>query len=58
MEKGDELGMFHFGVSTHLLIFRPQVDIHFDLAGQEPGLHSTNINVNAKIAELTKPRKK
>ena len=56
VEKGDELGMFHFGGSTHLLIFRPEVDIHFDL-GQEQGLHSTNINVNAKIAEVKKPKK-
>ncbi|XP_067028411.1 uncharacterized protein [Acropora muricata] len=58
VEKGDELGMFHFGGSTHLLIFRPEVDIHFDFRGQEPGLHSTNINVKAKIAEVKKPRKK
>ena len=57
VEKGDELGMFHFGGSTHLLIFRPQVDIHFDFRGQEPGLDSTNINVNAKIAEVKKPKK-
>ena len=56
VEKGDELGMFHFGGSTYLLIFRPVVDIQFDL-GQEPGLHSTNINVNAKIAEVKKPKK-
>jgi len=56
VEKGDELGMFHFGGSTHLLIFRPEVDIQFDL-GQESGLHSTNINVNAKIAEVKKPKK-
>ena len=57
VEKGDELGMFHFGGSTHLLIFRPEVDIHFDLAGQEPGLHSANIKVKAKIAEVKKPKK-
>ena len=57
VEKGDELGMFHFGGSTHLLIFGPEVDIHFDLAGQEPGLHATNINVKAKIAEVKKPEK-
>ena len=56
VEKGDELGMFHFGGSTHLLIFRPEVDIQFDL-GQESGLPSTNINVNAKIAEVKKPKK-
>jgi phosphatidylserine decarboxylase len=27
--KGDELGMFHFGGSTHCLIFRPQTKITF-----------------------------
>ena len=56
VEKGDELGMFHFGGSTHLLIFRPEVDIHFDL-GQESGMHSTSIKVNAKITEVKKPKK-
>ena len=48
--------MFHNSNSTHLLIFRSEVDIQFDL-GQEPGLHSTNINVKAKIAEVKKPKK-
>ncbi|XP_068675174.1 uncharacterized protein [Montipora foliosa] len=50
MKKGDQLGMFHFSGSTQLLIFRPEVDIHFDL-GQDPSLHAANINVNAKIAD-------
>ncbi|RPD60582.1 hypothetical protein L226DRAFT_461608 [Lentinus tigrinus ALCF2SS1-7] len=27
--KGDELGMFHFGGSTHCLIFRPQTQLTF-----------------------------
>ena len=27
LKKGDPLGMFHFGGSTHCLIFRPQVKI-------------------------------
>ena len=57
VEKGDELGMFHFGGSTHLLIFRPGVDIQFDFRSQDPGLESTNINVKAKIAEVKKPEK-
>ena len=57
VKKGDQLGMFHFGGSTHLLIFRPEVDIEFDLGGQEPGLDSHNINVKAKIAEVKKPKK-
>ena len=46
--------MFHFGGSTHLLIFRPEVDIEFDLGDQTPGLDSHNINVKAKIAEVKK----
>lgn len=27
--KGDEIGMFHFGGSTHCLIFRPQTNVTF-----------------------------
>jgi phosphatidylserine decarboxylase len=30
VKKGDQLGMFHFGGSTHCLIFRPQTKITFD----------------------------
>lgn len=50
VKKGDQLGMFHFGGSTHTLIFRPAVNLEFDLHGQTPGLHSENIPVRAKIA--------
>ena len=57
IKKGQETGMFHFGGSTHCLIFRPEVDIEFDLNGQTPGLESSNININARIATV-KPRKK
>ena len=57
VKKGDQLGMFHFGGSTHLLIFRPEVDIEFDLGDQTPGLDSHNINLKAKIAEVKKPKK-
>ena len=52
VNKGDETGMFHFGGSTHCLIFRPGVEIEFDLHGQEPGLESSNIPVNAAIATV------
>lgn len=45
VNKGDELGMFHFGGSTHVLLFRPEVNIDFDLHGQKPGLDTTNIKV-------------
>lgn len=50
--KGDQLGMFHFGGSTHCLIFRPGVKLTFDLHGQTPGLDSSNIPVNATIATV------
>jgi phosphatidylserine decarboxylase len=52
VNKGDELGMFHFGGSTHCLIFRPGVELEFDLHGQTPGLESSNIPVRAKIATV------
>jgi phosphatidylserine decarboxylase len=52
VDKGDQLGMFHFGGSTHCLIFRPQVRLEFDLHGQTPGLESQNIPVRARIATV------
>jgi phosphatidylserine decarboxylase len=52
VRKGDQLGMFHFGGSTHCLIFRPGVEVEFDLHGQKPGLQSGNIPVNSRIATL------
>ena len=50
--KGEQLGMFHFGGSTHTLIFRPQVELDFDLHGQTPGLDSNNIPLRARIATV------
>jgi phosphatidylserine decarboxylase len=44
--------MFHFGGSTHCLIFRPGVKVEFDYHGQKPGLSSRNIHVNARIATV------
>ena len=53
MQKGDELGMFHFGGSTHCLIFRPGVKLAFDLHGLKPGINQTvNIPVNSRIATV------
>src|ERR1017187_147517 len=50
--KGDQIGMFHFGGSTHCLIFRPGVNLEFDHHGQTPGLHSKDIPVNSRIATV------
>jgi phosphatidylserine decarboxylase len=52
VNKGDQLGMFHYGGSTHALIFRPQVELEFDLHGQTPGLESKNIPARARIATV------
>lgn len=52
LRKGDQIGMFHYGGSTHCLIFRPGVTLEFDLHGQQPGLHAGNIPVNARIATV------
>jgi phosphatidylserine decarboxylase len=52
VHKGDQLGMFHFGGSTHCLIFRPEVRLDFDLHGQKPGLDSSNIEINSRIATV------
>ncbi len=53
VNKGEELGMFHFGGSTHCLIFRPGVSLDFDLHGQTPGLEASNIEVNSVLARVT-----
>ena len=50
--KGEQLGMFHFGGSTHCLIFRPEVELEFDMHGQVPGLNSSNIPLGAGIATV------
>lgn len=52
VNKGDQLGMFHFGGSTHCLIFRPHVKLEFDLRGQTPGFNATNIPVRSRIATV------
>jgi phosphatidylserine decarboxylase len=52
VNKGDQLGMFHFGGSTHCLIFRPGVELEFDMHNQVPGLDSHNILVKKKIATV------
>ncbi len=52
VKKGQETGMFHFGGSTHLLIFRPEVELEFNMHGQKPGLESSNIPVKSEIARV------
>ena len=54
VKKGDQLGMFHFGGSTHCLMFRPGVRLDFDFRGQTPGPAASNIPVNARIATVAR----
>jgi phosphatidylserine decarboxylase len=54
VNKGDHLGMFHFGGSTHCLVFRPGVNLTFDDYGEQPGLDAANnIRVNTQIAVVS-----
>ena len=49
--KGEPLGTFHFGGSTHCLFFRKGVEIEFDLPKDNPpSLNSYNLFVNSKLA--------
>ena len=52
VQKGQQLGMFHFGGSTHCLLFRPETLLDFDLGGASPGLDAGPIKVNALIATV------
>lgn len=54
VEKGQQIGMFHFGGSTHCLIFRPGVQVLFQLP-EAPGLNASVLPVNSAIA-MVKPR--
>ncbi|MCJ1277987.1 hypothetical protein MMC21_005801 [Puttea exsequens] len=48
VQKGDELGRFHFGGSTHCLIFRPSTQLLFSDPVSDPT--GQPVNVNAAIA--------
>ncbi len=58
VKKGDQLGMFHFGGSTHCLIFKPGVELEFDLHGQTPGLDAKNILLKEQIATVKNNQRK
>ncbi|KAK8200992.1 hypothetical protein M8818_006312 [Zalaria obscura] len=50
IKKGQEIGMFHFGGSTHCLIFRPGVNVQ---GFPEPG-RSTNVPVRSEVGRVVK----
>ena len=49
VQKGDQIGMFHFGGSTHCVIFRKGVDL---TGFPEPG-RKGNVPVRSKLAVLS-----
>eukprot|EP01034_Spumella_vulgaris_P037122 gene37122-45799_t len=54
VSKGDQLGMFHFGGSTHCLLFGPEVNLQFEPHVRTPEdiNNSPNINLKSKIATV------
>ena len=46
IKKGDQIGMFHFGGSTHCLIFRPETKLTFETAVNK------DVLLNAAIASV------
>eukprot|EP00111_Clytia_hemisphaerica_P018765 TCONS_00055488-protein len=57
VDKGDELGMFHYGGSSHCLIFPPHLDVVFDVVPTDVShemllLREPNIHVRSKIATV------
>ena len=55
VKKGQEIGMFHFGGSTHCLLFRPGVNIEFEqkvLDALYDNPDPDNIKLNSKLATV------
>ncbi|KAG8698680.1 hypothetical protein FRC11_014224 [Ceratobasidium sp. 423] len=54
VNKGDQLGMFHFGGSTHCLVFRRGVKINFDERYSNP---DSEVLLNAALATVGEGRR-
>ena len=53
VNRGDQLGMFHFGGSTHCLVFQPSVSLNFQVSvTDQPNLDATNVAVKSNLATL------
>ena len=53
VQNGDNIGTFHFGGSSHLLIFEPGKQLAFDLQGIQPDPNGNEfLNVRSRIATL------
>ena len=57
--KGENIGTFHFGGSSHLLIFEKKANLSFDLQGIELSPDGDEfLKVNTKLAQVVFPVKK
>ena len=53
VKKGENIGTFHFGGSSHLLIFEPGKQLAFDLQRIKPDPNGDEfLNVRSRIATL------
>jgi phosphatidylserine decarboxylase len=53
VSRGDQIGMFHFGGSTHCLVFQPGVQLEFQVpVTNTPNLNATNAAVKSNLAIL------
>ncbi|KAI4228228.1 MAG: hypothetical protein L6R36_001807 [Xanthoria steineri] len=52
VEKGDEIGMFHYGGSTYCLIFRPESTVRFRPEATKSGAESRVLQVNSMLAKV------
>ena len=55
VQKGDQVGYFQFGGSTHCLVFRPGVVLNFErqaIPKGEYGAHSAHVKVNSLLATV------
>jgi phosphatidylserine decarboxylase len=52
VNRGDELGMFHFGGSSHLLLFGPQAKLTFCDDIVDPNTGEVKVNTHIKVLSL------
>ncbi|KAL8953476.1 MAG: hypothetical protein Q9222_000680 [Ikaeria aurantiellina] len=53
VEKGDELGMFHYGGSTWCLLLRPQTTVRFEPEARKVGAGASILRVNSALATVS-----
>lgn len=55
VRRGQDIGTFHFGGSTHCLVFRPGVDLEFLVnVSQTPNFDASNVAVRGDLANVRK----